>query len=101
MVSNAIAWAGYLPPLEQVVDGATKLVEQPQSDLFIWVLRLIFALVPIVLMVVALFFARRFPLTPEVHGRLRRVLDARRSGAPETDEMRREAEALEKLLIGG
>ena len=101
VVSNAIAWAGYLPPLEQVVDGATKLVEQPQSDLFIWVLRLIFAVVPIILMIVALFFARKFPLTPEVHERLRQILDARRSGEPETDEMRQEAEALEKLLIGG
>ena len=100
-MSNAIAWAGYLPPLEEVVDGATRLVEQPQSDLFVWVLRLIFALVPIVLLIVALVFARRFPLTPEVHERLRRLLDARRSGEPETDGMRREAEALEKLLIGG
>jgi hypothetical protein len=36
-----------------------------------------------------------------VHQRLRRVLDVRRSGEPESDEIRREAEALEKLLIGG
>jgi Na+/melibiose symporter-like transporter len=101
LVSNAIAMAGYLPPLEQVVDGATKLIEQPQSDLFIWVLRLVFALVPIILLVFALFFARRFPLTPEVHERLRQILDVRRSGEPESDEMRQEAEALQKLLIGG
>jgi oligogalacturonide transporter len=100
LVSNAIALAGYRPPLEQVVEGATKLVEQPQSDTFVWVLRLTFALVPIVLLLVALFFARRFPLTPEVHERLRRVLTARRGGAPESDELRQEAEALEKLLIG-
>jgi oligogalacturonide transporter len=101
LVSNAIAMAGYLPPLEQVVDGATKLVERPQSDLFVWVLRLIFALVPIVLLIFALFFARRFPLTPEVHERLRQILAVRRSGEPESDELRQEAEALEKLLIGG
>ncbi|MFZ5918803.1 MAG: MFS transporter [Chloroflexota bacterium] len=101
LVSNAIALAGYRPPLEQVVDGATQLVEQPQSDAFVWVLRLTFALVPIVLLLAALFFARRFPLTPEVHERLRRVLAARRSGAPESDAVQREAEALEKLLIGG
>jgi Na+/melibiose symporter-like transporter len=101
LVSNAIAVAGYLPPLEQVVDGATKLIEQPQSDLFVWVLRLVFALVPIVLLVFALFFARRFPLSPDVHDRLRHILDVRRSGEPESDEMRQEAEALQKLLIGG
>jgi oligogalacturonide transporter len=101
LVSNAIALAGYRPPLEQIVEGATQLVEQPQSDTFVWVLRLVFALVPIVLLLVALVFARRFPLTPEVHERLRRVLAVRRSGEPESDEVRREAEALEKLLIGG
>ena len=64
-------------------------------------LRLVFALVPIVLLVFSLFFARRFPLTPEVHERLRHILDVRRSGEPESDEMRQEAEALQKLLIGG
>ena len=101
LVSNAIALAGYLPPLEQIVDGATSLVEQPQSGTFILVLRLVFALVPIVLLAAALFFARRFPLTPEVHERLRRVLAKRRSDAPLSEEDRREAEALEKLLIGG
>jgi len=101
LVSNAIALAGYRPPLEQVVDGATKLVEQPQSDIFTWVLRLIFALVPIVLLLGAVVFARRFPLTPEVHERLRRVLAVRRSGEPESAEIRQEAESLERLLIGG
>ncbi|MFN2225245.1 MAG: MFS transporter, partial [Anaerolineae bacterium] len=101
LVSNAIALAGYLPPLEQVVDGATTLIEQPQSGTFLLVLRLVFALVPIVLLAAALIFARRFPLTPQVHERLRRVLARRRSGAPESDEERREAQELERLLIGG
>jgi oligogalacturonide transporter len=101
LVSNAIALAGYLPPLEQIVDGATSLVEQPQSGTFLLVLRLVFALVPIVLLAAALVFARRFPLTPEVHERLRRVLTKRRSDAPLSEEDRREAKALEKLLIGG
>jgi oligogalacturonide transporter len=101
LVSNAIALAGYLPPLEQVVDGASKLVEQPQSGTFILVLRLIFALVPIVLLLAAILIARRFPLTPEVHERLGRVLAVRRSGGPESDETRQEARALEELLIGG
>jgi oligogalacturonide transporter len=100
-VSNAIALAGYVRPLEKVIDGATTLIEQPQSDTFLWVLRSIFVLVPIVLLLGAVFFARRFPLTPEVHERLRRVLAARRRGEPESDEIRQEAEALEKLLIGG
>lgn len=101
MVSNAIALAGYLPPLEELVDGATRLVEQPQSSTFLWVLRSIFALVPIVLISASIVVARRFPLTPDVHERLRRVLAARRRGEPDSDAIRQEAEDLEKLLIGG
>jgi hypothetical protein len=48
----------------------------------------------------ALPFALRFPLTPEVHERLRRLLDARRAGEPESDEMHQEANSLSRLLIG-
>jgi len=101
LVSNTLFLAGYVPPLEKVLNGATKLIEQPQPGTFILALRLIFALVPIVLLAVALLFATRFPLTPEAHERLRRVLAARRSGEPETAEMRQDAEDLGRLLIGG
>ncbi len=100
VVSTAISLAGYVPPVEKIVDGATELIDQPQSDTFVLVLRLVFALVPIALTSVALIFALRFPLTPAVHQRLNRILTARRSGAPESDEMRQEAESLSQLLIG-
>ena len=63
-VSNAIGWAGYVPPVQQTIDGATKLIEQPQTDTFLLVLRLIFMLLPIVLLAFALIFALRFPLDP-------------------------------------
>ncbi len=101
LVSNSLALAGYVMPVEEVVAGATRLVEQPQSDGFILMLRLIFAFVPIVLVGLALFFAARYPLTSEVHRRLRRVLEARRSDEPEDPELRREAEDLHETLIGG
>lgn len=100
LVSNALALAGYVPPLETVVDGAARLVEQPQSATFLLVLRLVFALVPIVLLTAALFFAFRFPLTAGVHQRLRSVLEVRRRGEPLTDDMQDEARTLERLLIG-
>ena len=99
-VSNGLALAGYLPPLEQVVDGATRLVEQPQTETFTLVLRLIFALVPILLIAVALLFAARFPLTAAAHRRLRAVLDVTRAGATLGEQEREEARALHRLLIG-
>jgi oligogalacturonide transporter len=101
VVSNTIFLAGYVPPLENVVDGATQLVEQPQPDTFLLALRLIFAVVPVILLAVALVFAARFPLTPGAHDRLRRILAVRRSGEPETEAMRQDVEDLSRLLIGG
>lgn len=99
-VSNAIAAAGYVKPVEKVLDGATQLLEQPQSDQFIWVLRLVFALVPVAFLAISLIFARKYPLTAAVHKRLNRVLAVRRAGEPETAEIQKEAQDLETLLIG-
>ena len=95
-VSNVIGWAGYVPPVQETIDGATKLIEQPQSDTFLLVLRLLFMLLPIVLLAFALFFAARFPLTPELHERLNKFLAAVRKGEkPEED-----GDELKKVLVG-
>jgi hypothetical protein len=48
----------------------------------------------------ALLFASRYPLTSDVHARLRRVLAVRRNDEPETDDVQQEAQALSRLLIG-
>ncbi|MGD8398439.1 MAG: MFS transporter, partial [Anaerolineae bacterium] len=101
VVSTGLSLAGYLPPVEEVVDGATRLVEQPQTDTFLLVLRLIFALVPIVFLALALVFALRFPLTAAVHRRLRAVLDVVRHGGSLSEEEAAEARALHRLLTGG
>ena len=96
-VSNAIGWAGYVPPIQETIDGATKLIEQPQSGTFLLVLRLIFMLFPIILLAFALFFAQRFPLTPELHQRLNALLTRQRVNEP-VDES--EKQALTKVLLG-
>lgn len=99
IVANLIGLAGFVAPVEQVVDGVARLVEQPQSAQFIFTLRAIFAGVPIVLVTLALLFAYRYPLTPQVHARLNRLLAARRYGEPDEDDAREAAE-LEQRLIG-
>jgi len=96
-VANAIGWAGYVPPIQQTINGATKLIEQPQSDSFLLVLRLIFMLLPIILLTFALIFAARFPLTPELHRRLNVVLARQRMDEPVDETEKRE---LTKILIG-
>lgn len=99
-VANVLGWAGYIRPVEQVVNGATQLVDQPQSPEFVLVLRLIFAFLPVVLVACAVFFASRYPLNGAAHGRLNVLLARRRRGEPETSETQAEAAALERLLIG-
>jgi oligogalacturonide transporter len=98
-VSNAIGWAGYVPPVEQVVNGASRLIDQPQSANFLLVLRLIFAFLPIVLLAGSVFFALRYPLSPGAHARLNRILACRRNAEPEPPELQVEAEELKVLLI--
>ena len=99
MVSNSLAVAGYRPPVQEVVAGVEKLVEQTQTDAFLTALRIIFVAVPVVLVGLALIFARRYPLDPATHQRLNRVLAARRSGTAPTAEMEAEAADLTRKLI--
>jgi oligogalacturonide transporter len=100
VIANVLGLAGYVRPVEQVVGGVTKLVDQPQSDQFILALRLIFAVLPVILVAGAAFFASRYPLTGPVHARLNARLAHRRRGAAETAETAAEAEELKRLLIG-
>ena len=100
IVSNVIASAGYINPVEQVVDGATRLIDQPQSDQFVLTLRVIFVLVPVVLLSLSIFVASRLKLTHETHARLNRVLAVRRAGEDLHPELQTEADELKKLLIG-
>jgi oligogalacturonide transporter len=100
LVSQAIAAVGYVPPLQEVVDGATKLVEQTQPADFLLALRLIFAFVTPALLALAVFFAWRYPLTPQRHARLQAVLARRRAGQPESADEAAEAGALQAELIG-
>ena len=90
----------YVPPIEETVGGKTQLIEQVQTSSFLVTLRWIFAGAPITLLCIALFFASRYPLAAETHQRLRSLLTARRSGAPETTQQTAEAEALKERLIG-
>lgn len=98
LISQAISLAGYVPPVSETIDGVTKLVQQPQSGAFLLVLRAVFAAVPMVLLVFCLFFALRFPLSPQVHARLKDFLARRRAGAM-TDELAAEEKRLKDILV--
>ncbi|MCX8068267.1 MAG: hypothetical protein N3B68_10750 [Anaerolineae bacterium] len=73
------------------------MIEQPQSATFLLALRLMFLGLPVVLLSLALFFALRFPLTPQLHHRLRAVLEKQRAGQPVDEAEKRQLSA---LLLG-
>jgi oligogalacturonide transporter len=98
-VSAVMAWAGYRAPVERIVNGVSRLIAQQQTGRFILALRLLFVLVPILLLGLAFLFGMRYPLSQEAHRRLNRLLDARRRGEPETEELTAEAESLTRLLL--
>lgn len=98
-VSNVLAWSGYQAPKENVVNGALKLIEQPQSSEFILALRLIFFLAPVILLILALWIARKYPLTAEVHQRLRDILQVKRTGVPLSPEMEEQERQLTAQLV--
>ena len=102
MISNAIYFAGYKAPEEKIANGVTQMVQQVQSPTFILTLRLIFVIVPVVFLLLCLWCAARYPLSPAVHARLKEHLAKRRSGADMQDpEMVREEQELKQILIGG
>jgi oligogalacturonide transporter len=97
LISNSLYLAGYRKPEQAVVDGVTRLVEQPQTDGFILMLRLIFVLAPIIFLSIGLYQCIRYPLSPELHRRLVALLEKRRSGTL-SPELEREEEYLKKTL---
>ncbi|MFN2234581.1 MAG: MFS transporter [Anaerolineales bacterium] len=99
IVANIIGAAGYVSPVEKVVNGTTQLIDQTQSDQFILILRVIFVLVPLILLSLSILVASRLKLTHQTHARLNRVLSVRRQGENLDPELQQEAKELEKLLI--
>jgi len=99
-VAQLLSFAGYLPPMFEIMNGASTLVEQTQSDEFVLALRTMFFLIPVVFVALAAIFAWKYPLDHKTHTRLNRLLTARRAKEPETPEDQAEAEELKKLLVG-
>lgn len=99
LVGQAIDLAGYVPPVETTEAGRTLVTELTQTPQFLLTLRLVFALVPVVFIIILLLLSFRYPLTPERHGRLKALLARRRdAGGHLSAEDEEEARALAEVL---
>lgn len=90
LVSNLIDWAGYLVP----IDG----VQQEQTGEFIMVLRVVFMVVPVVFLVLCVYNATRYAMTPKLHQRLKNFLERRRDADIMTDELSNEETEIKGLF---
>lgn len=98
LLGNSIGWAGYTSPVNETVEGVLKAVPQEQSPGFLRALLLMFMIIPNLFIAFAMLSCWHYPITRQVHRRLRDYLEARNSGTGmNLEEEKRE---LEKILEG-
>jgi Na+/melibiose symporter-like transporter len=91
LVTFSLGIAGFVNP----IDG----VEQPQPETFLFALRFIISFVPIILLVLGIIAAFRYPLNPKRHDKLREYLEAKRENKTVKEELEKEITELKKELI--
>ncbi len=96
-ISTSISLAGYIPPVEESVNGLTQMIKQTQTPEFFFTLRIIFAVLPVVLLIFCLINAFRYQLSGTIHEKIKNILDQKRSGLKQVIDPEAE-EALKKLL---
>ena len=94
LVSQMLNIAGYIKP--ETVDGKEVLFDQPES--LITALKIIVFAIPVVLLIITIFIARKYPISREVHDRLRKLLESKRGESAEPVSSEEEKE-LTQLLI--
>lgn len=99
IISTILDLAGYLKPVEQVVDGVTKKVLVEQPDAVILSLKLIVTAFPVVLLCIAFFMASKYPLTKVMHNKLNQYLDYQRGLTAEPSLTAGEIEEMKRKLI--
>ncbi|MFW5861080.1 MAG: MFS transporter [Spirochaetota bacterium] len=90
IVSNVIQFSGFKKPVENTVDGVVQLVKQQQSPEFIFTLKILLAVLPVVFLAIGIYNAWHYRLTPETHERLKNFLNNRRSGGKYDPEEEKE-----------
>ncbi len=98
LIAQIISLAGYVPPIEKEINGIMTKIPQSQTPEFIVVLKLVFAIIPVVFLVFCVYNAFKYKLTPALHARIKGHLDKRRLTDEMTPEMIAEERELKSLL---
>ncbi len=73
-----LGWVGYREPVETLQNGVLVSLEQDQPEAVLIIIRMIVTFVPLILLSFGVRIARKYPLTKEVHGEIRSVIDSRK-----------------------
>lgn len=99
IVSNILELAGYIEPKTEVIDGVTKTIMMEQPSTVIFALKAIVVGFPVVLLVIAGFIAKKYPLSREKHLVLMNYLMFQRGEIEESPLKDEELKALKNELI--
>jgi len=91
--------SGFISPVESIVDGATTMISQTQSEAVLFTIKGILGLSSVILLVPAIIIAVRWQLTKEKHAALISYLDHKRAGQVATPEEEAEIQEILKPLI--
>jgi len=91
--------SGFISPVASIVNGATTMVTQTQSEVVLFTIKGILGLSSVILLVPALVIAIRWKLTKEKHAALISYLDHKRAGIEATPEEEQQIQEILKPLI--
>jgi len=91
--------AGYVAPLDVIENGVATSVEQPQTKVVLFTIRVILGIVPVILLLPSTITAMRWKLPKEKHAKLIGYLDRKRAGLEIDEDMEREIYEICKPLI--
>ena len=95
LIALALEFAGYVKPI--IVNG--EKVAQEQSGTLITALRLIVSIIPVIFIIIAIYAAKKYPLSRAIHNKLNRYLKYKRGEEKESNLTEVEVEGLKELLI--
>ena len=99
IVSQILDIAGYNQPVEKHLNGSTTKILQEQPEEVIIALKVIVGGFPLILLVFVYWFAKKYPITFDIHSRLSRYLEWKRGNLKSNPLNDTELKELESELI--
>lgn len=94
-IALMLEFAGYIKPI--IING--EKVAQEQPEILITALRLSVSIIPIVFIIIAIYAARKYPLSRTIHDKLNRYLKYKRGEEKESNLTETEVKDIKEMLI--